>query len=98
MHRFVLLIVVVSHFAVVLGQTAVEMPDPEVDKHRLAIAALCFRLTQVCSWPRWLRLKIVVAPDSAVTSAESREGNPRYFDAAARAVRNWSYKPFLREG
>ena len=98
MHRFVLLIVVVSHFAVVLGQTAVEMPDPEVDKHRLAIPALSFRLTQDYSWPPWVRLKIVVAPDGAVTSAESREGNPRYFDAAARAVRNWSYKPFLREG
>src|SRR5215831_16111370 len=98
MHRFVLLIVVVFHFVAALAQARIEVPDAEVASHRLAIPALSIRLPQDCSQQWYVELQVVVGPDGSVTSAVPYDGNVLYFDAAARAVRNWSYEPFLREG
>lgn|SRR5215813_2081540 len=98
MHRFVLLIVVVFHFVAALAQARIEVPDAEVASHRLAIPALSIRLPQDCSQQWYVELQVIVGPDGSVTSAVPYDGNVLYFDAAARAVRNWSYEPFLREG
>ena len=98
MHRFVLLIVMVFHFVAALAQAQIEVPDAEVASHRLAIPALSIRLPQDCSQQWYVELQVIVGPDGSVTSAVPYDGNVLYFDAAARAVRNWSYEPFLREG
>jgi hypothetical protein len=92
--------VVISQCCGAFAQAPVKVSDAAVvANHRIdAERPLPIKSTQDHAWPPYVRLELTVAADGSVTSAIAREGDRRYYDAAARAALDWTYKPFLRDG
>ena len=94
--QFAVLALLLGSGDLAVGQTPVEISQPEVSTHR--ISRVDFIRTPGAAPPQALELRVEVDKNGAVTSVRVAYGPEESHEAAVALAKTWRYKPFERDG